>query len=130
MTSVSSYRSSIDSALATLKSGLPDAQIAVISIPSIYRLWEVGHTNGAALFAWSTYGICQSMLYRAWSTSSADADRRHRVLQRVIDYNEQLAEACAAYCSLCAFDNNAVFNFQFSLSHVSSWDYFHPNTSG
>jgi lysophospholipase L1-like esterase len=130
MTSVAGYRSSIDSALVTLKTGLPDARIAVISIPDVYRLWQVGRTNAAALVAWSTYGVCQSMLHRAWSTSSTDENRRQRVRQRVIDYNTQLAEACAAYGPNCVFDDNAVFGYQFTLSQVSTWDYFHPNTSG
>jgi lysophospholipase L1-like esterase len=130
MTSVSGYRSSIDDALAALKSGLPNARIALISIPNVYRLWQVGRTNAAALAAWSAYGTCQSMLYRAWSTSSTDESRRQRVRQRVVDYNTQLAQACAAYGSNCVFDNNAVFNYQFTLSQVSTWDYFHPNASG
>jgi lysophospholipase L1-like esterase len=130
MTPVSTYRGSIDNALTTLKSGLPNARVAVISIPDIYRLWSVGRTNAGALSAWSAYGICQSMLYRAWSTSSADEARRQRVRQRVIDFNTQLAQACAAYGPNCDFDDNAVFNYRFTLSQLSTWDYFHPNTSG
>jgi lysophospholipase L1-like esterase len=130
MTGVSAFRSSIDSALARLKAGLPTARVAVLSIPDVYQLWKVGHTNAGALLTWATYGICQSMLYRAWSTSSSDEARRQRVRQRVIDYNGQLAQACAAYGSNCDFDGNAVFSYPFSLSQVSSWDYFHPNLSG
>jgi hypothetical protein len=30
----------------------------------------------------------------------------------------------------CRFDGNATFNYQFVLSQVSGWDYFHPNQSG
>jgi lysophospholipase L1-like esterase len=130
MTSVTTYRASIDAALATLKTGLPHARVAVISIPDIYRLWQTGRYNVAALSTWSLYGICQSMLYRAWSTSSTDEARRQRVRQRVIDYNTQLAQACTAYGTNCDFDDNAVFNYRFSLSQVSGWDYFHPNASG
>jgi lysophospholipase L1-like esterase len=130
MTQVATYRTYVDSALSTLKSGLPNARVAVISIPDIYRLWQVGHTNAAALTAWSAYGICPSMLVRAWSTSSTDEARRQRVRQRVVDFNTQLAQACAAYGPKCDFDDNAVFNYRFALSQVSGWDYFHPNTSG
>lgn len=130
MTPVSTFRASIDSALATLKSGLPNASIEVISIPDIYQLWKVGHTSTSALNVWSLYGICQSMLYRASSTSSTDEARRQRVRQRVIDLNAQLAEACTAYGANCRFDGNAVFNYPFALSEVSTWDYFHPNTTG
>ncbi|HEX6968147.1 MAG TPA: SGNH/GDSL hydrolase family protein [Micromonosporaceae bacterium] len=130
MTPVSTFRANIDSALARLKSGLPNAKVFVISIPDIYRLWYVGKDSSSARTAWSFFGICQSMLANPTSTAQADVDRRNRVRQRVIDYNTQLAQACAAYGTNCKFDGNAVFNYPFTLSHLSGWDYFHPNTSG
>jgi lysophospholipase L1-like esterase len=43
MTSVTTFRSQLDQALGTLSAGLPNARIAVISIPNIYQLWYVGH---------------------------------------------------------------------------------------
>lgn len=130
MTAVATFRSQIDSALGTLHSGLPNARVLVISIPDIRRLWEVGHTDAAARTAWWLFGICQSMLADPTSTAQADVDRRNRVRQRVVDFNTQLAEACAAYGANCRFDGNAVFSYPFTLSQVSGWDYFHPNTSG
>jgi lysophospholipase L1-like esterase len=130
MTPVDTFRAYIDSALNTLQARLPSARVAVISIPDLYRLWSIGRTNAGALTAWSTFGICQSMLYRAWSISGADQARRQRVRQRVIDFNTQLAQACAAYGPNCDFDGNAVFNYQFTLSQLSQWDYFHPNVNG
>ncbi len=130
MTSVATFRSHIDTALATLKAGLPSARVAVISIPDIKRLWSVGKGNSSARFFWSLGSICQSMLANPTSTSQADEDRRNRVRQRVVDFNAQLAQACAAYGPNCDYDDNAVFNYPFVLSQVSTWDYFHPNTSG
>jgi len=130
MTPVATYRSQIDSALNTLKSGLPDAKVFIASVPDIKRLWFIGKDSGTARFYWSLGGICQSMLANPTSTAQADVDRRNRVQQRVIDFNTQLAQACAAYGANCKFDNNAVFNFQFVLSQVSGWDYFHPNREG
>ena len=130
MTPVATFRGHIDSALATLNAGLPNAKVLVISIPDIRRLWEIGRNNSTARFFWSLGGICQSMLANPTSTAQADVDRRARVRQRVIDFNAQLAGACAAYGANCVFDNNTVFNFPFTLSHVSGWDYFHPNTTG
>ncbi|GAB3188591.1 GDSL-like lipase/acylhydrolase family protein [Micromonospora palomenae] len=130
MTPVATYRANIDSALARLKAGLPNARVLVISIPDIQRLWAVGKGSGSARTAWSTFGICQSMLANPTSTAQADVDRRTRVRQRVVDFNTQLAQACAAYGPNCDFDDNAVFNYPFALSQVSTWDYFHPNTSG
>ncbi|MDW5326082.1 GDSL-type esterase/lipase family protein [Plantactinospora sp. KLBMP9567] len=130
MTPVSTFRSNIDAALGRLRSGLPNARVFVISVPDIQRLWSVGRGNFAARTAWSLFGICQSMLANPTSTAQADVDRRSRVRQRVVDYNSQLAQACAAYGSNCVFDGNAVFNYPFALGQLSGWDYFHPNASG
>jgi lysophospholipase L1-like esterase len=130
MTSVAAFRGSLDTALGRLKSGLPNAKILIMSIPDIKRLWQVGRTNPSAVAVWSLFGICQSMLANPTSTSAADSARRDRVQQRVVDFNGQIAAACAAYGANCKYDGGAVFGFQFQLSHVSSWDYFHPNASG
>ena len=130
MTPVSTFRAQLDQALATLKAGLPNAAVGISSIPSVYRLWEIGLNSSSARTAWNEFGICQSMLANPTSTQQADVDRRNRVRQRNIDYNTELAAACAAYGANCDWDGNAVFNYPFVLSQVSSWDYFHPNTSG
>jgi lysophospholipase L1-like esterase len=130
MTAVGTFRGYVDTALATLKAGLPNAKVAVISIPDIKRLWEVGRTSGTARTAWSLFGICKSMLANPSSTAAADNARRDRVRQRVIDFNGQLAAACAAYGPNCDFDDNAVFDYPFAFNQVSGWDYFHPNASG
>lgn len=130
MTSVPTFRSQIDTALNTLRNGLPAARVFIASVPDVKRLWFIGKDNSSARFFWSLGGICQSMLANPTSTAQADEDRRNRVRQRVIDFNTQLAQACAAYGTNCMFDNNAVFNYQFVLSQVSGWDYFHPNRDG
>ncbi|MEU7871281.1 SGNH/GDSL hydrolase family protein [Dactylosporangium sp. NPDC049140] len=130
MTSVTAFRASLDSALGTLKSGLPNAKVLLISIPDIKRLWQVGSASSSARTVWSLFGVCQSMLANPASTSAADSARRDRVRQRVVDFNAQLAAACAAYGESCKYDGGAVFGYQFNLSQVSTWDYFHPNTSG
>ncbi|HEX7745158.1 MAG TPA: SGNH/GDSL hydrolase family protein [Micromonosporaceae bacterium] len=130
MTSLATFRANVDSGLNRLKAGLPNAKLYVMSVPDIYRLWYVGKSSFSALSAWSSFGICQSMLANPTSTAQADIDRRTRVRQRVMDFNSQLAQACVAYGANCRFDGNAVFNYPFSLSQLSGWDYFHPNTGG
>jgi lysophospholipase L1-like esterase len=130
MTPVATYRGHLDTALGRLKAGLPAARVLLVSIPDVKRLWEVGQGNALARTAWSLFGICQSLLANPTSTAAADVARRDRVRQRVVDFNTQLAQACAAYGPNCQFDGNAVFNFRFSLSQVSGWDYFHPNADG
>lgn len=127
MTPVSTFRAHIDDALGILQDGLPDARVLVISIPDIKRLWEVGYTSSTARFFWSLGGICQSMLANPTSFAQADVERRDRVRQRVVDYNAELAAACAAYGPHCRFDDNAAFDFPFERSDLSGWDYFHPD---
>ena len=129
MTSVATFRAQLNAAMATASTGLPNARISITSIPNIYQLWNVLHGNGSARFVWGLYGICQSMLANPSSTAQADVDRRARVSQRNIDFNTQLAQACAQYVH-CRFDNNVGFNTAFPASAVSTIDYFHPNISG
>ena len=130
MTSVVAFRASLDATLRTLKSGLPGARVELVSIPDVKRLWAAGKGNWAALTVWGLFGICQSLLANPTSTAPTDEARRARVRQRVIDFNAQLSDACAAYGPNCAYDHGAVFNYPFTLSQISTWDYFHPNAAG
>ena len=129
MTDVATFASRYSAALNRISGALPNTRIEAVSIPDIKRLWFIGKDSSSARSAWSAGSICQSMLANPTSTAQVDVDRRNRVQQRVIDFNTQIASACAATPN-CRFDNNAVFNYQFVLSQVSGWDYFHPNDSG
>ena len=129
MTPVSTYRSQFQAAINRISGALPNARIFVGSVPDIKRLWFIGKDSSSARSAWSAYKICQSMLANPTSTAQVDVDRRNRVQQRVIDFNTQLSQVCAA-TPHCKFDGNAIFNYPFVLSQVSGWDYFHPNTAG
>ena len=108
---------------------LPNARIAVSSIPNIFNLWSVLHTSSTARFVWGLYGICQSMLANPSSTAQADVDRRARVAQRNHDDNDAIAAVCAQYVH-CRFDNYAFYNTAFTSSDVSTRDYFHPSIAG
>ena len=130
MTSVTDFRTQLDNALAVLAANLPRTRLLIASIPDLLRLWEVEHRDRLAQLVWYFGSICQSMLGDARAVDDAAKARRARVRQRVADFNQQLAEACAAYGSLCRFDNNAVFGHPFTAAEVSSWDAFHPSESG
>lgn len=129
MTTVSAFRTRFRAGMDVLATQQPQPKVLVASIPDLRRLWQVGKNSSSARSAWSAYGICQSMLARPLSTDQADVDRRARVRQRVVDYNSALAGVCATY-SFCRYDGGAVFGYPFTLSQMSGWDYFHPNTSG
>ncbi len=128
MTSVSSFRSQFESAMATLNAGSPNTNVYVSSIPNVYHLWELFKGNFWARFIWSVGNICQSLLANPTSTTQADVARRAAVAQRNVDFNTQLAEVCAASAN-CRWDGNAAYNTVFTTSDASG-DYFHPSISG
>ena len=129
MTSVADFSAQFKAGMDTLAAQAAPPKVLVASIPDIHRLYEVGRTSSSARSAWAAYGICQSMLANPQSTNQADVDRRTRVRQRVVDYNAQLASVCSTY-TFCKYDGGAVFGYPFTLNQLSTWDYFHPNTSG
>lgn len=129
MTEVVDFRAQFQTAMTTLTSGSPNANVYVVSIPNAYQLWAILKDNASARNAWSSYGICQSLLVNPLSEEQVDKDRRLAVQQRNIDFNTQLAQVCAGY-TRCRFDSNAVFNTAFTPSDISTRDYFHPSLAG
>ncbi len=129
MTPVDTLRSQLRSALTTLTGGLPNTRVYIVSIPNVYHLWEILHTNFYAVLTWTFGSICQSLLANPTSTSSADTARRLRVRQRTIDDNSAIAGVCAQFIH-CRYDGGAAFALQFTTSEVSTRDYFHPSVTG
>jgi lysophospholipase L1-like esterase len=124
MTSTTTFRAYFSQAMATLLAPGQDRYVFVSSIPNIYQLWQVLHTNALARTVWAAANICQSML----GATRTEAQRQ-LVVDRERAFNQILAEVCASY-SRCRWDNKAVYNYRFSASQVSSLDFFHPSLSG
>jgi lysophospholipase L1-like esterase len=124
MTPTATFEAQFRAALASFVAARPKARVFVSSIPDVYRLWEVLHTNPAALFVWQAAGICQSML----NVTNTEEQRQQVVAQQRAD-NDALARVCAAVSS-CRWDGYAVYNTRFSAADVSTVDYFHPSASG
>jgi lysophospholipase L1-like esterase len=129
MTSVASFRSNFESAIRTLRERLPGATVSVGSIPNIYNLWSVLHTNRSATAIWSFGSICQSMLRNPASTSREDEERRLRVQRREVEFNTVLSNVCATY-EKCQYDRGTGYEFRFEPAEVSTNDYFHPSVRG
>jgi lysophospholipase L1-like esterase len=129
MTSVADYRAQFRAGLRTVTNGLPKIRIFVASVPNIHHLWVLYHDDLFAQIAWATFGVCQSMLANPTSTAAADVQRRERVTQRIVAYNNALAEVCAQFRQ-CRFDGFAAFNAEFTKNDVVHTDYFHPSLSG
>jgi lysophospholipase L1-like esterase len=124
MTPTSTFQSQFQTALTDFFAADPGAHVFVSSIPNVYQLWSLEHTNGTAEFEWSSFGICQSML----SSSNTEADRQTVVAQEQAD-NNALATVCAQFAN-CKWDNLATYNYAFQTSDISTIDYFHPSVSG
>jgi lysophospholipase L1-like esterase len=125
MTPIDTFRTLVQQALAALHAGLPRrSHVFVSSIPDVYQLWNIYHTDSTAQFVWDVANICQSLL----SPDRTEA-QRGQVRERNIAFNAVLQEECARY-SRCKFDDNAVFEYQFTRSDVTTLDYFHPNLTG
>jgi len=129
MTTVASFRSSFEGALRTLTERLPGVKISVGSIPNIYQLWSILHTNRSATETWRSLSICQSMLRNATSLAREDEERRLRVQRREVEFNTVLREVCAATTN-CEFDANTGYEFRFEAGEVNTRDFFHPNVRG
>ncbi len=124
MTSVRSFRRHFERAIHILVRGLRDPLIYVVSIPDVYRLWEVLNPNAAAREIWQAFGTCGALL----NERSSERDRLS-VRERVEEYNEVLAEVCAAH-EACHYDGGAVFRYPFEPEDVSPLDFFHPSITG
>ncbi|MEU4568606.1 SGNH/GDSL hydrolase family protein [Micromonospora sp. NPDC023956] len=129
MTPVKTFRQQVDRALRTLREGRPKARVLVVSIPDLYRLWEIGHTDKDAVRSWQR-GVCPALLANPTSTAAADRERRRAFGERIDAYNDQLVAACRAYGSRCRHDRGAVHRVRFTIDDVNTIDHFHPNNTG
>lgn len=55
--------------------------------------------------------------------------RRDAVRERVVAYNGVLRDVCAKD-RYCRYDGGAVFDFRFTGTQLSKWDWFHPSRDG
>ena len=91
MTSTDAFRAQFGQAMATLKQQLPQARILVSSIPDIYQLWKVLHTNRVARTVWATAHICPSML----GATRTEAQRQ-QVVARQVAFNRTWPRAATS----------------------------------
>ncbi|WP_043264208.1 SGNH/GDSL hydrolase family protein [Streptomyces sp. CT34] len=127
MTSQAAFRAGFERSLKTLRRTLPHTQVYVAAVPDLLRLWAEGRRNPLGKQVWKL-GICGSMLRDPDDLTKPAQDRRNRVRERVMAYNEALAEVCAKD-ALCRFDRS-VFDYPFTERQLSTWDWFHPGARG
>ncbi|MFJ4967734.1 SGNH/GDSL hydrolase family protein [Streptomyces sp. NPDC088755] len=128
MTPVADFRASFEASMRQLRTGAPKAQVYVSSVPDLKRLWSTGRLDETGKKIWSL-GICQSMLADADDLGPAAMARRDAVQDRVVAYNGVLRDVCAKD-RYCRYDGGAVFDFRFTGTQLSRWDWFHPSRDG
>lgn len=135
MTSVAEYDAEVNAALTWITANRPNTSIGVVSVPDIYRLWEIRRTNFWAVVFWGLGIIpCQSLLANPTSTSSANMARRAAVRQRGLEYNAVLRARCDEHIQ-CMYDNDEVWlrtndPATFVNADISTQDHFHPSYAG
>ena len=92
MTSPEDFQAYFSQAMATLLAPGQDRYVFVASIPNLYQLWQVLHTNSLARTVWAAANICQSML-----GGTRTEAQRQQVVARERAFNQILADVCAQY---------------------------------
>jgi DNA-binding beta-propeller fold protein YncE/lysophospholipase L1-like esterase len=128
-TSQSSFSSSFQAAINTLEEGLPGVRIYVGSIPNLFHLWEIFHTNSTATGSWELTKECPGIMTEPTSEGTTAKNRRAATLAAEEGYDATMASICNA-TSNCQWDNGTFFKAQFVASEVSTNDYFHPSIAG
>ncbi|MCX4822865.1 SGNH/GDSL hydrolase family protein [Streptomyces sp. NBC_01142] len=128
MTPVEEFRASLEVSMKRLRRTAPKAQVYVSSVPDLKRLWSTGRGNPLGKQIWKL-GICASILGDADDESTKAQQRRTRVHERVMAYNQVLKDVCAKDLR-CRYDGGAVFDYRFSGEQLSRWDWFHPSKNG
>jgi lysophospholipase L1-like esterase len=124
MTPTATFQAEFQQALSDFFGKDPNALVFVSSIPNVYQLWSLLHTNSSARSTWSAFHICQSML-----ASTNTDDQRQAVQQQEQADNAALATVCAQFAN-CRWDDLATYDYVFTTSDVSTVDYFHPSVKG
>lgn len=129
ITSPDAFAAKYEELLTGIRAGLPDARIIALSVPNLLHLWEVGHTDPAAVKAWNTSPSCRSLLADADSDAPADKERRAAVDADVQAYNAAIAQTCAEVGG-CFSDDGVIYDLDFTIDQISTIDHFHAAAAG
>lgn len=127
---VAGYKANIEQGISILLQKNPDMVIGLGSVPSLKSLYAAGKTDSTATLYHQSNRICPIALGTFSSETSAQAEaRRNTVDARVQDFNNVLKQIADSNPNVF-FDNNAIYNTEYTIDDLSTADYFHPSYSG
>jgi lysophospholipase L1-like esterase len=118
------FRQRVTAAFDAFFTASPNARLFVASVPNLYHLWAIEHDDPWAQFIWNLFDICPTML-----PSSVTDQQRQSILTLEVQFNNILATACGEHPN-CRWDDNTVFDYQFTTSDISPVDHYHPSIQG
>ena len=129
MTPAAEYEAQLTELFGRLNAEAPEATILALSVPDLYRLWDIGRADPRAVQTWNSSPSCSNRLGDADDDSAEATARRDAVAARVDEFNAAIARVCAA-AERCIDDGGAVFAYDFSADEISGIDFFHPSVAG
>ena len=99
-----------------------DVRIILPAIPNMYRLYKQGKDKCGV--RWDYFKACPSLL----SSKRTDAERL-AFLERLISANETLKGLAAHFAENVKYIGK-VYEYEFTLDHISRIDCFHPSIKG
>lgn len=129
ITSPQDFESGVSSLLRIISDAAPEAEILILSVPNLSRIWEINNDNPNAIEAWRGTRSCASLL----EPSMISEDQRNYNMQRIDDavasYNVILDNECSLIRN-CIYDGGSLFDFSFTPNDISTVDFFHPSAEG
>jgi lysophospholipase L1-like esterase len=134
MTPVATYRRQLDAALATLRGGLPNARILVLSVPDVEHLWRLFRDDDAAK---RRVGDVPHLPVDARAAARVDrgrpdapgrGERAHRRLQRRA--RGGLRRRQRSGLRALPLGRGLLHDTAFTREQVSHLDFFHPSAAG
>ena len=126
MTSTGAFAAQFREAMAILKQQLPQARIFVSSLPDLYQLWKVLHTNRVARTVWAAARHLPLHARRHQDRGRAPAGRRPRDRLQCRSSQRHLPPVRRPV----PLGRGRRLRLQFHASQVSILDFFHPDLDG
>ena len=118
-TPLPAFASQFRQAMNILSAAPSHPRILVASIPDLYQLWQLFHTDPNAVSVWSNERLCPPLFNNAASTAPADVARRAAFRLLLAAYNLVEEEICRR-TPRCQTDGAALFRTQLTPADIAT----------